>query len=138
MRTGPAGVTPLGPEHQTTHRPGRPEAVVGAASSGPAASPSPVPRPAAPWRSPCPGLRPKAAMQDPFDPALITPEERDREVAAILATGYLRLRRSGTPSTPPLPPCSPENSLEQPGDHAPPCPAGERPKRGRTRKEVRK
>ena len=80
-------------------------------------------------------------MQDPFDPASMTPEERDQEVAAILATGYRRLRRLGTPSDPPDPaisPGSPENSLEQPGDQAPPCVPGERPARGRTRKEVRK
>ena len=80
-------------------------------------------------------------MQDPFDPAAMTPEERDQEVAAILATGYLRLRRLVGPSGPPapaLPPSSPQNSLEPPGDQAPPCPAGERPPRGRTRKEVRK
>ena len=79
-------------------------------------------------------------MQDPFDPAAMTPEERDQEVAAILATGYLRLRRLGAPSTPPdpdLPPGSPESSLEQPGDQAPPCVPGERSKRGRTRKEMR-
>ena len=80
-------------------------------------------------------------MQDPFDPASMTPEERDREVAAILATGYLRLRRLRADSGPPapaLPPGSPEKSLEHPGDQAPPCPAGERPKRGRARKEARK
>ena len=79
-------------------------------------------------------------MQDPFDPAAMTPEERDQEVASILATGYLRLRRLGAPSTPPdpaLPPGSPESSLEQPGDQAPPCVPGERSKRGRARKEVR-
>ena len=34
-------------------------------------------------------------MQDPFDPAAMTPEERDQEVASILATGYLRLRHAG-------------------------------------------
>ena len=86
-------------------------------------------------------------MQDPFDPAAMTLEERDQEVAAILATGYLRQRRLGAPGTPgapgsppaaALPPGSPENSLEQPGDQAPPCVPGERQPRGRTRKEVRK
>ena len=80
-------------------------------------------------------------MQDPFDPDAMTPEERDQEVAAILATGYLRLRRLGAPGTPPaaaLPPGSPGNSLEPPGDQAPPCPAGERPKRGRARRSARK
>ena len=62
-------------------------------------------------------------MQDPFDPASMTPEERDREVAAILATGYLRFRRLRADSGPPapaLPPGSPENSLEPPGDHLQP------------------
>lgn len=80
-------------------------------------------------------------MQDSFDPASMTPEDRDREVASILATGYLRLRRLRAdigPPAPALPPGSPEKSLEQSGDQAPPCPAGERPPRGRTRKEVRK
>ena len=79
-------------------------------------------------------------MQDPFDPAAMTPEERDQEVASILATGYLRLRRLGAPSTPPdaaLPPGSPESPLEPPGDHPPPCVPGERPKRGRARRSVR-
>jgi len=80
-------------------------------------------------------------MQDPSDPAAMTPGERDQEVAAILATGYLRQRRLGSPGTPPaaaLPAGSPEISLEQPGDQAPPCVPGERPKRERARKEVRK
>ena len=31
-------------------------------------------------------------MQDPFDPDALTPEARTREVASILATGYLRHR----------------------------------------------
>ena len=31
-------------------------------------------------------------MQDPFDAADLTPEARTREVASILATGYLRHR----------------------------------------------
>ena len=31
-------------------------------------------------------------MQDPFDPDAMTPEARTREVASILATGYLRHR----------------------------------------------
>ena len=64
---------------------------------------SPAPAPTAPARLPAPRPRPEAAMQDPFDPAAMTPEERDREVATLLATGYLRLRRlradSGTAST---------------------------------------
>jgi hypothetical protein len=63
-------------------------------------------------------------MQDPTDPAAMTPEERTREVAAILATGYLRLR---VPGGAPLSPRSPRKDLEEPGDQAPPCAAGERP-----------
>lgn len=74
-------------------------------------------------------------MQDPLDPASMTPEERHREVAAILATGYLRLR---APGGAPLSPRSPQRDLEEPGDHAPPFAPGERPPRGRARKEVRK
>ena len=31
-------------------------------------------------------------MHDPFDPDAMTPEARTREVASILATGYLRHR----------------------------------------------
>ena len=31
-------------------------------------------------------------MQDPFDPDAMTPEARAREVAELLATGYLRHR----------------------------------------------
>jgi hypothetical protein len=32
-------------------------------------------------------------VQDPFDPDLLTPEQRAREVAELLARGYLRLRK---------------------------------------------
>jgi hypothetical protein len=57
----------------------------------PCAGPRPLrprsPAPAAPARSPWPGLRTEVAMQDPLDPAAMTPEERTREVAALLATG---------------------------------------------------
>ena len=31
-------------------------------------------------------------MQDPLDPDSMTPEERERELAELLATGYLRHR----------------------------------------------
>ncbi len=31
-------------------------------------------------------------MQDPFDPDSMTPEQRERELAELLATGYLRHR----------------------------------------------
>jgi hypothetical protein len=63
-------------------------------------------------------------MQDPHDPASMTPEERTREVASILATGYLRLR---APGGAPLSPRSPQKDLEEPGDQAPPWVPGERP-----------
>jgi hypothetical protein len=32
-------------------------------------------------------------VQDPIDPDAMTPEERERELAELLATGYLRQRR---------------------------------------------
>ncbi|MCG3132929.1 MAG: hypothetical protein HMLKMBBP_00015 [Planctomycetes bacterium] len=41
-------------------------------------------------------------MQDPFDPDAMTPEQRERELSALLATGYLRhraLRAPGAAST---------------------------------------
>jgi len=76
-------------------------------------------------------------MDDPFDPATMTPEERAREVAAILAAGYLRRRAirvlaGPTPNPEGVPPgtaetpCSPENDLDEPGDQTPPCVPGER------------
>ncbi len=61
--------------------------------------------------------------RDPFDPALMTPDERAREVAAILARGYLRLRAFGAPGSV----RSPENSLAQARDQPPSCAPGERP-----------
>lgn len=67
------------------------------------------------------------------NPAALSPTDRAREVAALLARGYLRHRTAAALSV-----RSPESSLEEPGDQAPPCPAGERPKRGRARKEARK
>jgi hypothetical protein len=73
------------------------------------------------------------AATDLADPAAMSPADRTREVAALLARGYLRHRTAAA-----LSPRSPEKNLEEPGDHAPPCPAGERPKRGRARKEARK
>ena len=80
-------------------------------------------------------------MEDPFDPAAMTPDERTREVASILATGYLRhrtLRLPGVTGPPPdaahdalrsgrgASPSSPEKALDGPGDQAPPCVPGER------------
>jgi hypothetical protein len=80
-------------------------------------------------------------MEDPFDPAVMTPEERTAEVASILATGYIRHRAlqapgpaslspdasSDTPDADRAPsPRSPEKALDGPGDQAPPCDPGER------------
>jgi len=65
-------------------------------------------------------------VQDPFDPDLLTPEERTREVAGLLATGYLRLRElraaaHGGPA-PGVPAAEPgrqrENDLDAPGDRS--------------------
>jgi hypothetical protein len=67
------------------------------------------------------------------DPARLSPEDRAREVASILARGYLRHRTAVA-----LSPRSPESSLESLGDQAPPCVPGESPKRGRARKEARR
>ena len=67
------------------------------------------------------------------EPAALSPADRAQEVAALLARGYLRHRTAVALSV-----RSPESSLEEPGDQAPPCPAGERPERGRARKEARK
>ena len=36
-------------------------------------------------------------MQDPFDPDAMTPEQRERELAELLATGYLRHRALRAP-----------------------------------------
>ena len=62
-------------------------------------------------------------MLDPFDPAAMTPEERAREVACILARGFLRrlARRPSEALT------STEKDLDVPPDHAPSCVPGERP-----------
>ena len=73
------------------------------------------------------------APTDAPDPASMSPPDRTREVATLLARGYLRHRTAGALSL-----RQPENSLAGPEDHAPPCPAGERPKRGRARKEARR
>ena len=63
---------------------------------------------------------------DPFDPSSMTPEARTREVASLLARGYLRQRARGGLDTA----RQPENSLAQPGDQAPLCAPGERPLAG--------
>jgi hypothetical protein len=70
---------------------------------------------------------------DPFDPADMTPDERSREVAGLLARGYLRLlrKRAREPSA------FTENALGESGDHAPPYVPGERQRAGRPRKEAR-
>ena len=73
-------------------------------------------------------------MTDPFDPDLMTPEARAREVAEILATGYLRHRelraRTATATAAAAPPESgrqPENDLDGPPDHEAPCVPGQHP-----------
>jgi hypothetical protein len=67
-------------------------------------------------------------MQDPLDPAAMTPEERAREVASILAAGYLRHRAIRAPAgaPPPVPDTSPETEkgLDRPGDQAALCSPG--------------
>lgn len=64
-----------------------------------------------------------AFVNDPTDPANMTPEERVTEVAAILAEGVLRLRRRAAVPTVPgdvpavkIPPESGQNSLEECGE----------------------
>jgi len=53
---------------------------------------------------------------DPTDPAILTPEQRLAEVAAILATGVLRLRRRcALPATPP-----PVGNLQNPQESGEP------------------
>lgn len=62
-------------------------------------------------------------MFDPSDPSASTPEDRTREIASILATGYLRLCAMGLREapTPPIaghnsagtdPPIEPGNGLD--------------------------
>jgi hypothetical protein len=67
-------------------------------------------------------------MQDPLDPAAMTPEERAREVASILAAGYLRQRALRAPAGAPAaaPDTSPETEkgLDRPGDQAALCGPG--------------
>lgn len=60
---------------------------------------------------------------DPFDPDLLTPEERTREVGELLARGYLRRRAlhaspTAAPPPPETPPSQPENDLDAPGDQS--------------------
>ncbi len=67
-------------------------------------------------------------MQDPLDPAAMTPEERARAVASILAAGYLRHRALRAPAgaSPAAPDTSPETEkgLDRPGDQAALCAPG--------------
>jgi len=59
------------------------------------------------------------------DPEEMTPEERLGEVSAILAAGYLRLRRSATQLAPdPAPPPFTEKSLDCSGGPMPLCVEG--------------
>jgi hypothetical protein len=69
-------------------------------------------------------------VDDPDDPALMTEEARAREVAELLATGYLRYRalraRGAAPATPPgsserlteEPPRQPENEVDASGEQS--------------------
>lgn len=72
-------------------------------------------------------------MQDPFDTAMTTAGERTREVAAILARGYLRL----CAMRPKEPPPSTENALDESGDQSPPCVTPDRSCAGGKRQEAR-
>ena len=74
-----------------------------------------------------------SAVKDPFDPDLMTPEARAREVAEILATGYLRhreLRARGpaesAAAAAPETGRQPENDLDDMGDHEASCVPGRR------------
>ena len=60
-----------------------------------------------------PTERPASAIHDATrDPAAMTPDERRREVAAILARGVLRLRRSAENAPGSSPSRTPENTSE--------------------------
>ncbi len=61
-------------------------------------------------------------MNDPFDPAAMSPEERDLEVAGLLARGFLRLSMACAPGVRP----STGKALDVPGNHAAPCVPGDR------------
>lgn len=72
-------------------------------------------------------------MQDPFETATMTPEERAREVAAILARGYLRYSATRPKQAPP----STENALDESGNQTAPCDSESRPCAGPDGKESR-
>lgn len=72
-------------------------------------------------------------MQDPFDTATMTPEERAREVAAILARGYLRDLATRSKPAPP----STGKALDASGDQTAPCVPEPRSRAGRAGKEAR-
>lgn len=55
-------------------------------------------------------------MLDPSDPSSSTPEERTREIAVILARGYLRLRAMGLRDAPTPPPTGQYSPREDPRD----------------------
>lgn len=84
-------------------------------------------RAARPNASPEAGPETESSMPDPDDPDLMTPEARTREIASILATGYLRMQEPRAPETPPaggLPAdgdMSPgtENRLDRVANHTP-------------------
>ena len=72
-------------------------------------------------------------MRDPFDAATMTPEERAREVSAILARGYLR--HLGT--HPKEATASTENALDGSGPQTPQCAPEGGPRVGPAGKEAR-
>jgi len=72
-------------------------------------------------------------MKNPFDTATMTPEERQREVAEILARGYLRHVAARPREAPP----STENALDASGDQTPQCAPEGRPRAGSAGKEAR-
>lgn len=74
-----------------------------------------------------------ALVLDPDDPDAMTAEARSREVAAILATGYLRMLASSRPGAPEASVSQPsesmrsrENELAVLGDHERVCAPRER------------
>jgi len=77
--------------------------------------------------SPRAGPETESGMLDPDDPTLMTPDARTREIASILATGYLRMHElrapeiappGGSPGGQDLPPET-ENRVDRVADHTP-------------------
>jgi hypothetical protein len=53
-----------------------------------------------------------AVRNDPTDPVRMTPDQRVAEVSALLAEGYLRLRRRAAVACREIPPESGQNCLD--------------------------